>query len=346
MTTRLQDLLVPEVWTPYAQFYTTELSALVQSGALVRDAQLDALLAGAGLTYNQPSFDDLENSDENVSTDDPAQMSTPDGIQTLKEIQVRLSRNKSWSSMDLNTALIGPDPLDAIARLVGGYRARRLQKAFLATLAGVFADNDAAPSGADPHTQGDLTFSLASLNGGTYQEGLTDFGTSAFMDAIQTMGDAQEALSLTVMHSVVYNRAKKNNLIDFIPDSANPYAVQIPTFNGRRVVVDDGAPNAGGLYDTLIFGAGAVRLGQGNPKVPTEVERKAASGNGGGQETLYNRWEWIIHPVGHAYKGTAPDGGPSNSATANNLAHADSWTRAFPERKAIRIARLRTREHA
>ena len=82
----------------------------------------------------------------------------------------------------------------------------------------------------------------------------------------------------------------------------------------------------------------------GSPKVPTEVDRKPAAGNGGGQDILFNRTEWIIHPVGHAYAGTPPNGGPSNASTTNNLAHADSWKRVFSERKQIRIARLITRE--
>ena len=51
-----------------------------------------------------------------------------------------------------------------------------------------------------------------------------------------------------------------------------------------------------------------------------------------------------MHPVGHAYVGTAPKGGPSNAATTNNLADAASWQRAFTERKQIKVARLITRE--
>ena len=51
-----------------------------------------------------------------------------------------------------------------------------------------------------------------------------------------------------------------------------------------------------------------------------------------------------MHPAGHAYAGTPANGGPSNAATANNLAAAASWNRVYPERKQIKIARLRTTE--
>ena len=80
------------------------------------------------------------------------------------------------------------------------------------------------------------------------------------------------------------------------------------------------------------------------PRTPTEVFRAPSAGNGAGQDTLYNRTELVFAPVGYAYIGTAPAGGPSNAATANNLAAAASWRRVYGERKQVKIARLVTRE--
>ena len=207
---------------------------------------------------------------------------------------------------------------------------------------GVFADNAAAPGGSDTHTQNDM---IHDVSGASFAAGITDFSAEAVIDASLTMGDSMDQLSMIMMHSVVYGRAQKNNLIDFVPDSINGAAVSIPTFLGRQVIVDDSMPNTDGVFDTWLFGAGAVAWGAGSPKVPTETFRSPAAGNGGGQDTLYNRVEWCIHPVGYAYAGTAANGGPSNAATSNNLAHADSWSRRFNERKMIRIARLVTREY-
>lgn len=335
--TRISDVVVPEIFTPYVQQLTAEKSNLVQSGAMVADERFAPLLSGGGLTFNMPSFKDLNDDAENVSVDDPTVASTPNKIGSATEIQVRMSRNNSWSSMDLTAALAGADPMMAIANRVAAYWTRRLQAAFVATMNGIFAQNDlAAPTGA---TQYDMTHDIS---GGAYSAGVTDFSAEAFLDATLTMGDSMDDLSLVLMHSVVYNRAQKNNLIDFIPDAEGK--VNIPTFLGRRVVVDDGVPNAGGIFDTWLFGAGAVRFGAGNPLVPTETRREPTAGNGSGQDILFNRVEWIIHPAGNAYVGTPAAGGPSNAATANNLAAAASWARVFPERKQIKIARLKTRE--
>ena len=338
--TQVSDVIVPEIFTPYSQQMTEEKSRLIQSGALARDAALDALLAGGGITFNVPSYKDLANDTDRVS-DEGAHMSyvtagaddpDPGKIGTSQEIAVRLSRNYSWSSTDLVSALLGEDPMAAIASRVSDYWRRRLQAVFIAEMTGVFADNTANDSG-------DYTNDIKGVG---YSAGVTDFSAEAFLDALVTMGDSQEDLGLVLVHSVVYNRMQKNNLIDFIPDARGE--VSIPTFLGRSVVVDDGLPASAGVYESWIFGAGAVRLGVGTPKVATEVARHPGAGNGGGQETLYNRVEWCIHPVGHAYIGTPANGGPSNAATANNLAAAGSWNRVFPERKQIKIARLITRE--
>lgn len=337
-STRIADIIVPEIFTGYAQQITEEKTRIIQSGALARDGELDALLAAGGLTFNSPSYVDLDNVDENIPTDTQTDSITPHGVKATAEIAVRLSRNNAWGASDLASSLAGNDPMNSIAQRVGTYWARRLQAATLATGRGIFAHNATATS-AD-HVQNDMTFDVS---GSAYVEGVTDFSAPAFIDAAVTMGDSMEDLGLVIVHSIVYARMQKNNLIDFIPDSEG--RVRIPTFLGREVVVDDGMPSNGGVFESWIFGNGALRLGMGTPKTPVAVTRDEKAFNGAGEEVLTNRVEWTIHPVGYAYIGaTPPVGGPSNAATSGNLAHAGSWGRVFNERKQIKIARLITRE--
>ena len=345
--TKIADVVVPEIYTPYKQLVTEQKSALIQSGVVARDASIDTLLNGGGLTFNTPSWKDLDNDEENTSTDNEASFSVPKKIGTVTEISVRLNRNQSWSAMDLAADLAGAKPMTAIGNRVGYYWTRRLQAMFIATMQGVFADNAAAPT-AGEHVQNDLT---NNISGAAYSAGVTDFSAEAFIDTAVTMGDSAEALGMCFMHSIVYARAQKNNLIDFIPDANG--VINIPTFLGRRVIVDDGLPNpagtgaaqtAAGIYHTWLFGGGAVRYGVGTPETPFETDRRPSAGDGGGQEVMYDRVQWCLHPVGHAYVGTPPNGGPTNAATANNLASVTSWRRVFTERKQIKIARLITRE--
>lgn len=350
--TRVSDIIVPAIFTPYTQNLTTEKSRLIQSGLLVRDEAIDALLAGAGLTFQMPSMKDLDNEAERISNDSSAVFNTADAsanaagsgnsperqpdpkkVGSFQEIGVRLSRNNSWSSMDLAATLAGKDPMETIANRVAYYWTRRLQAAFMATWKGVIADNTA-------NDAGDYT---RDVSGASFVQGVTNFTAEAFLDATLTMGDSMEDLTAVVVHSVVYNRMQKNNLIDFIPDSTGK--IQIPTFLGREVIVDDSMPRTGNVYESWLFGAGTTRLGLGTPKVPTEVERAAGGGNGGGQETLYSRVEWLIHPNGHAFIATPAAGGPANTGTAGtDLDEAAAWDRRTPERKQVKFARLVTRE--
>ena len=338
-TTRVSDLIIPSQYAAYSTVQTAALSNLVQSGAIVRDPEIDKLLAGSGLTFNLPFFNSLADEDEDTSSDDPSVESTPSKLTTGMEIGVRLLRNKSWSSMDINAALMSPDPMSKLLELTTPYWTLRIQRLFIMMLNGILASNAVAPVDAvDKHNINDMTYDAA---GTAYVSGVTNFNAANLSLAMQTMGDNREKLKIIIMHSEVYDRALRNNLINFIPDSTNMDAASIPTFGGKRVIVNDFVSNDGkGVYDTWIVGTGVFRFGAGIPKVPFETYRLPLSGNGGGQEILINRVEWCLHPTGHKYVGATSVGGASNA----NLSDAASWARVFPERKQIAIARLRTRE--
>lgn len=341
--TSIADIVVPEIFTPYALKETEEKSRLIRSGAVVSDSEMADRLNGGGLTFNLPTYDDLDNDVERVADEthrntfaggvvDP----TPNKIGTFTEVAVRLERNNSWTGTKLAKLLSGDDPAAAIQSRVADYWVLRQQACFINVVKGVFADNAAAPVGSE-HVQDDMTNDISGI---AYTAGVTDFSAEAFVDTTLTMGDSMEDLSMIMVHSVVYARMLKNNLIDFIPDSVNETVVTVPTFLGREVIVDDGLPVAGTIYESWIFGTGAIVFAQGSPDKPTEVDNQPGAGNGAGQEILYNRVRWGFHPKGHAYVGATPSGGPSNLV----LSAAASWQRVFPERKQIKMARLISRE--
>jgi len=342
---QVSDVVVPSVFTPYTQQLTEEKARLIQSGVMIASPILNQLLAGGGKTFTVPSWLDLDASDstgaDNVSSDDVADIqaasfengtptdanrgdATPKKITTTEEVAARLVRNQSWSSTGLARELAGSDPMAAIATRVAYYWIRRLQRIFIATWNGVIADNLAAPSGDDTHTQYDL---INDISGSSFVDGVTNFSAEAFIDAATLMGDSQSDLTAIMVHSVVYARMQKNNLIDFIPDARGE--VNIPTFLGREVIVDDGVPKTGQVYDSWLFGMAAAQFGEAMADIPTEISREPLAGNGGGQEILTTRRVYTVHPTGHAYI---------------NLAAAANWSRHYPERKQIKFAVLRSRE--
>lgn len=346
-TVRLSDVVIPEFYYNYVVANSAEKTALVESGVIERSSQLDSALAGGGTLFNLPFWNDLKNEDENVSSDDPATVSTPKKITANKEVQVRLARNQSWSAMELSGQLAGSDPIAATLSRIATYWRKRQQAAFVATMAGLFAQNDTTTDAT--HTQYDLSHDI---KGTTFTNGVTTFSAKAFNDAILTIGDAMADLSAIMVNSVVFTQMKNNDLIKYVPESqinaiaSQEYSGGIPTFQGRRVIIDDAVPMRAGVAETWIFGRGAVKMGLWTPpgNEGFEYERKPAAGNGAGEEVVHSRLHMCIHPTGHAWNVASSGAGPTNAATTGNLAHADSWKRVFPERKQIKIARLITRE--
>jgi hypothetical protein len=256
-----------------------------------------------------------------------------------QEIQVALRKHRAWSSMGIIQQLQGTNPLQAIIGLTATYWQRRLQAIVLAVLAGVFADNDAAPTGTE-HTAGDLTHDV---KGSAYSAGVTNFTLKNFLDTKLLLGELSDSLTFLLIHPVVYNSMKIQNDVITIPASNGIFSFD--TYVGTRVIQSSALPNpSSGVYHSYLFGAGALMYGIGTPAVPVETERVARGGNGGGEELLINRVNFCVHPAGHAFVPSPTQGGPSNAATSGNLAHADSWKRVFPERNQIKIARLITRE--
>lgn len=345
--TLIADIIEPEIFTPYVQKLTEEKAEFVQSGILQTSPQIASFLAGGGLVETRPTWKDLDNDVENVATEALSHVysgtpATPSKIQTYSEILVRLTRTKQWSAHKLQDYISGSDAMTAIGGRVAFWEARRLQAATLAVVAGVLADNDAAPTGADTHTQSDLTFDASGVG---FVAGVTNFTAENLLDAKQTMGDSQGDLSILAVHSAVYNRMLKNDLIDFRPDSAQ--GSPLGSFQGMRLVVDDGMPKSGNVYHSYLFAPGALEYNYGTVVRGTEVDWLPDAGLGIGQEVLYRRWALCIHPMGHAYVGgTTNKGGPANgdASTADTLAHAASWSRRTPERKQVKFARLITRE--
>ena len=332
--TQISDVVVPEIFTDYVQLLTAQKSAFIQSGVVELSPFLSELLAGGGQTFNIPLFNDLTDTESNVSSDEAVggNDSTPLKTTTGQEIAVRHNRNQSWSSADLSAALAGADPMESIASRVSDYWVRQSQTMVISSIQGVIADNIANDSS-------DMINVISLAAGGT-PTASNLFSAEAFIDTVQTMGDFGEDLVAVSMHSVVFRRAQKNNLIDFIPDARGE--VNIATFLGRRVIVDDGMPavaNTGNVdYSTYLYGAGSVAAGIGTPRVATEVEREPKAGAGGGQEILYNRVEQIYHPRGLKFLVAGISG---QSPTFAELQAAAQWDRVF-ERKLVKIAELRT----
>jgi hypothetical protein len=299
-----------------------ELSALFTSGIVAHSADFDRLASEAAPLHNMPFFEDLSGDSENVV--EGASL-TAAKITSKVDVSTTIRRPKMWSATDLSAALAGKDPMAAIGSLVARYWARDMQKELINTLNGVFGSYTDTNS----NTVTPLADHILDISGETGNA--AKISASAFIDACQLLGDAQGELTAVVMHSATKAYLKKQNLIQTERDSTS---VEFDTYQGRRVIVDDGCPVANGVYTTYLFGNGAVAYGNGSPVrfVPTELDRDKKLGSG--VDYLINRKAFILHPRGIKFTNLVR----ANAETVSRaeLANAKNWERVY-EPKAIRM---------
>ena len=323
--TTLQDVIVPELFNPYVINRTMELSALLQCGIMVNNDEFNQLASQAAPTVNMPFFEDLTGESEQIieGTD-----LTDNKITSNKDVAVIIRRAKMWSATDLSAALAGTDPMGAIGTLVAQFWARDMQKELIAVLNGIFGTIPAGSEGTPP-AETRLDSNMLDISGKS--GAAANWSGNAFIDAEQKLGDAKAQLTGICMHSATEAYLKKQNLIDTVQPSND---VSFGTYQGKRVIVDDGCPVAGGVYTTYLFGNGAIALGNGNPAgfVPTETDR--AKRKSSGVDYLINRRTSILHPRGIAFTSAsvAKTEGPSRA----ELADPKNWNPVY-EAKQIRI---------
>lgn len=337
-TTQLADVFVPEVYASYTAINGPEKTAFFDSGVATRNPALGSLFANGGRVAELPFWKDLDGSDEpNYGTDDPADVATPAKVTTGIQVARLANLNQGYSSADLTAELAGSDPMQQVRNRFGTYWMRQWQRRAISSLQGVIADNIA-------NDGSDMVNSIAGATNADVAAG-TLFSRAAFTAAAFTSGDHYDDYVAIAVHSVVYKRMVDNDDIEFIPDSQGTMTA---TFMGRRVIVDDGLPftaaaGAGGTdaaarYTSFLFGNGLIGFDESSPRVPVELEREAAQGNGAGIETLWERKSWVIHPFGCAFTNTTLTDG---NATLAQLRLAANWNRVV-ERKNVPFAALVT----
>lgn len=315
--TVLGDVIVPEVFNPYMIERTAELSALWQSGIVAPVA--DITVPDGGQKVQMPFWQDLVGDDQILSTDTDL---TTGNIAAEKDVAIVNGRALVYGAKDLAGALAGDDPMDAIATLIGDKWARQMQKAVISALTGSMGALAAETTPVNVYDISALTGAAAVID------------AESLIDAGGMLGDAEGKLTSMAMHSATERKLRKLDLIEYLPDSEGKPT--IATYQGKRVIVDDAMPLNAGVYTTYLFGAGAIGYAEGSPKVPIETDRNPAAG--GGQDVLYSRRHFVLHPRGIAFTGSAAKDTPTNA----ELATVSKWARVY-ESKNVRIVQFRHR---
>lgn len=270
---------------------------------------------------------------------------TATSTKTFSQGVVVVGRAKAWVERDFSYDITGGvDFMQNIAEQVSEYWSDVDQNLLLSILKGVFSmTGDKNEDFIENHTYDvteadDGNISMTTLN-------------SAMQLAT---GDNKRKFTLVFMHSTVATNLENMNLITNLKytDKDNfTREIEIYTWNGRLVFVDDGMPtvdNEDGTtsYTTYILGDGAFAYEDLGVLVPNEMGRDASTN--GGQDTLYSRTRKALVPFGISYtKASQVSKSPTDAELENgvnwSLVHSgelEETERSYIAHKAIPIARI------
>ena len=312
--TQIADVVVPEVFGPYAGNLSTTKSALLQSSAVVLDGDMSAKLAAGGSTFNMPSWAAPDAEDEYSLPTDDATAITPIKSVAQSEIAVALYGNVAYSSAQLAAQLAGSDPHGALATHIGSIVAGKRQTMLLNQINGLF---DTALAG-----------SVSNIASETIagQSATTTFNSDTFIDALSPFGDMLGDNYSIIVHSDVKAKMLKEGFIDFV--SVGDANLRMPLYLGHPVVVDDRAPKVAGVtdgfkYTSYIAASGAIRMGTGAFSVA--VDKNELAGTGSGVETLIVRDNFGFHVAGTKWTGTPAGAAPIGS----ELVLGSNWAKVI-----------------
>lgn len=316
----LADVISHEQFAREVMRVSLRKSVFWSAGVIQRDAEIEAkMMANIGAVFEFDYYNDLADNEPRIS-DDSNTLATTDAITTDSDRAVGNYRNRSWGAKHLvsNLNYLG-DPMTAIAGRVGAYWARQMDLVCVSIVKGINAANVV-------NNASDM------IN----DQGIAPVTIQMLLDTQQTMGDAQDVLGVAIVHSGIRNSLRKSGVTDRIYDDTTGKYLYEALAGLRLLVTDQVESPAVGSYASYLVGGAFMGYGEGEPKQAYATEYSQATGNGAGQETLWTRKNFCIHPYGHRFLSAAV---ASTSPTNAEFENPANWERTA-DRKRVPFATL------
>jgi len=318
--TKITDVVVPEIYDQYAAENGIYTNSLYKSGIVVRQPNFDALLDGGAKQFEMPFWktNDMFSVASHAILE--GEEVTNNKIQATKMTARRQFRDASFGWTDVAAMLAGSSPEMVLASNLDAYWNKSWNTSLFASVRGVIADNVANDSG-------DMVLDITS-DADKY------VSAEAIIKAQYKHGDMTGGFVGIAMHSLVKMRLEQMGLIDVVPESQqNP---RFETYAGMTVFTDDTLVS-GSDYYTIIFKSGAFGFGySANGYLPTEIDRDPKTS--GGEDFLYTRRAYVLHPYGFSYSDDA--GATQDFPLDTELATAANWDRNVASVKNTRFVAL------
>lgn len=281
----------PDIFLSYLQEENTFDDNIIDSGILTPSPVIANAISTSGNVFTIPFYKPLGGTTANNDGETDIVSTTLSGG---KQTGMAYRRWASWTDKDFTRELSGTEPLMDCARKVAGYWREDNQNRLLDIIAATM-DNASLTN----HTT-----NIARTTAGSVDD-TNRISTNVMLDAMQkALGSRQRNLTTVFMHSIVYNKLVKLNLINNIQTVGNVNA-QSPffgTFLGLTVIVCDDITVVNNTttslkeYHTIAVGRDAFLTAPARVDVPVEFTRDAKIK--GGTNSIISRIGRVIHPNG------------------------------------------------
>lgn len=298
-----------EIYGKYVQSLPhMRVNALLKSGAIRRDPTIKQLLSAHTGTFATriPMMGRI--SDEKPVNYDGKTDIPYDSIGTLSHRVTSFGRAKAWGENQFVYDITGGvDPLQWMGQQIADYWDDVLMDTFTDIITGMFSMTDSVSAEfVEKHTY-DITGADALDK---------ELGADTLNTAIQrASGQNKNIFTTVIMHSTVATNLENQKLLTYMKGT-DPNGMErdlsMATWNGRRVIVDDGVPfdSESGKYTTYLLGAGAFIYDELGAKNAFEKERIPREK--GGIDILINRRRSFIVPHGLSFEGNPASDSPTN----------------------------------
>lgn len=327
---------------------------LIKSKALQSNSQIKQAFSGqTGVVYATiPMYGRIDGQPLNY---DGATDITATSTTTFERGVVVIGRAKAWVENDFSEDVTGGAGfMSNVAKQVAEYWDEVDQDTLLAILEGIFNMTGTA----NQKFVTGHTYDIAGLETGNVVSAAT------LNSAIQkASGDKKSKFTIAIMHSTIATNLENLKLLAYMTyTDANGIErqLELATWNGRAVIIDDGmpveevpesAPDAGDgyfKYTTYVLGNGAFDHEDIGAEVPYAMVRDEKTN--GGQTYLYSRQRKVFAPYGISFTKNKM---VTNSPTDAELKDGSNWElvhdggagagRKHFDHKAIPIARIISR---
>lgn len=309
--TKVLDLITPEQYTKYTNYYSEQHSAFIKSGILVDTPQLNQNIISGGLLVTMPEFNRTNLTDQVLEEDKDIETGK---TTATKQVAPVLYRGTGASYTDLSAIISGAQPATQLLNDFGDYTIESDQAILQSIVNALFDPTSGALK--DTHVSDQSAIQNPVIS------------PEMVIDAQSILGTSRSKLGVIAMHSKVKAELQKQNVQTkhYIPASESK--VGFDTYLGLRVVEDDTLLPKDGVYSTYIYATGAFGRNSATPKDMVTFERDRIAARS--ENMLYVRRSRVLHPFGLTFTNTQVS---KLTPTNEDLTNPANWRKVREDKK-------------